>query len=171
MRNNDDNRDGNFLNIFSGLDKFINIVSDMVENEKDEVKINGTFKPDEEKKITGKYGFDIKLGVNGAEKKARIKSLDEIFDKKDNTPKSIEPVTDVFEDDEKVTIVIELPGVTKDDISLSLDGNTVTLNASGNSTCYVKKIVLKFAPDYNAIKENFTNSIFSVVIKKKNDNA
>jgi HSP20 family protein len=159
--------DGNYISIFGGLDKIINMIGNMVDNDKDELNLNGVIKPKGENKITGKYGINVKLGTADASGVERIKSLNDIFDKKENTSKNTEPATDAFEDDEKVTIVVELPGVEKKDIRLVLSGNTVSIGAMGGGVCYSKKVELKFSPDYNSIKENFNNSIYSLEISKK----
>ncbi|MGB8454950.1 MAG: Hsp20/alpha crystallin family protein [Anaerocolumna sp.] len=166
MRNRDE--DGNnFFSLFPGLDKFINVVADMVDNEKDEVNIKGDIKPDNQRKITGKYGINIKLGTDGTNSFNDTKSFDKIFTKKENGPKKVVPVTDIFEDEDKVTIVAELPGVEKEDIELNLDENTVSLTASKKDICYTKQVALKFIPDYSSIIESYNNSIYSVMIKKK----
>jgi HSP20 family protein len=165
MTNRDN--DGNFISIFGGLDKFINMMADMVDNDKDEMKVSGTFKPDLQKKIIGKYGINVKLGAGNTGSSERIKSLDDIFERNTNSTKVEEPATDVFEDEDKVTIVIELPGAEKEDIHLSLEGRVVTINAVGGSTRYAKKITLKFNPDYNSVTEHYNNSIYSVEIMKR----
>jgi HSP20 family protein len=163
MKNiSDDGRDGH-ISIFGGLDKIINLVGNMVDSDKDEVNRSGVIKPHGDNKLSSKYSFNIKLGADGKE---RIKSLDEILDKKASPAKCSEPVTDVFENVDKVTIVIELPCVEKDDIRLNIDGSAVTVSAEGCGICYFKRIALKFTPDYSSIKENFSNSIYSLEITK-----
>lgn len=169
MRNNDDNLN-NIFSIFTGtgIDKLINIVADMVDNNKDEMDIKGDIKPDNQHKITGKYGVKIKLGPSGMDNIDNIKDLNTIFNKQESTKKVVVPVTDIFEEKDSVTIVSELPGVLKEDVELEFDGNAVTLNAARNNTSYSKKITLKFTPDLKSVVESFHNSIYSVVIKKKN---
>jgi len=166
MRNRDNSGNHDF-SIFSGLDKIINVVADMVDNNKDEMNINGVIKPDDHKKIVGKYGINIKLGPGDTGDINRMKSFNDLFDKKDDIPKIVIPVTDIFEEKDKITIVAELPGVENEDVVLNLDGNTVTLTAVKNDICYSKKVILKFIPDSNKLKESFNNSIYSVEIWKK----
>ena len=108
-----DNDNGSIFSVFSGLDKFINIVSDMVESEKNEVNISGDMKPDNENKISGRYGFNIKLGPESAGGAPADQAFNNLFVRKDGAPKTVEPVTDVFEEENSATIVAELPGVEK----------------------------------------------------------
>lgn len=165
MRNHD-NSNG-FISIFGGLDKIINVVADMVENDKDEVKMSGEFKPDAQRKLTGKYGLNIKLGAGNTEGNSQIRALDDILGRKPEKPRAQEPVTDIFEDGKKVTIVAELPDVEEEDVHLRLDGNTVILSAESQTVNYLKKIELKFTPDDSSIKENYSNCIYSVEILEK----
>jgi HSP20 family protein len=39
-----------------------------------------------------------------------------------------EPTVDIFEDKDNITVRAELPGMRKEDISVSLDGNTLTIS-------------------------------------------
>jgi HSP20 family protein len=157
--------ENNIFSVFNGLDKIINIVSDMVENDKKEVNVSGDIVPDHEKKIVGKYGFNIKLGPESISSPNQIKTFNDMFDKKFDAPKTVEPVTDIFEEEEMVTIVLELPGVEKEDIGINLNGKSITITAAKNGTSYLKKIVLKFDPDPGTLKENFNNSIYSISVK------
>jgi HSP20 family protein len=160
--------EGNIFSIFGGLDKFVNIVSDMVENDKDQVKLSGDLGTNSER-IKGKYGLNIKLGP-GAGSSDGVKDFDKAFDalfEKKAAPKTTEPVTDVFKEEGAVTIVAELPGVDRDDIELSLSDDSVTLSASKNGVTYLKKVMLSFIPDSGTVKENFNNSIYSVSVKAR----
>jgi len=164
MKKKDD--DNSIFSIFSGLDRFIGIMADMVDNEKDEVNVNGDLNSDNEK-VKGKYGFNIRLGPGTVSSPDKKKAFDALFEKKNVPPKTVEPVTDVFEDEDGVMIVAELPGVDRDDIGLNLTGNSVTLTASKNGSCYLKKVELKFSPDPGSVRESFNNSIYSVSLKAR----
>lgn len=163
---NDNKDQNNVFSFFTGLDKLINVVVDMVDNEKDEVYMQGEIKSDQKKKVIGKYGLNVKLGTDKQGSIHNFKFEDKVI-KKDNLPKVIVPVTDVFEEEDKVTIVSELPGVEKDDVALIIEQNTITFTAIKKEICYSKKVVLDFIPEYSSIKESFHNSIYSVMIMKK----
>ena len=165
MKTRDDDN-ASIFSFFGGLDKLINIVADAVENDKKEVDISGNIGSGNEKKVTGKYGFNIKLGPETISGTERIRNFDDLFDRKGNLPKTTEPVTDIFEDEDGATIVLELPGVNKSEIRLSLNENTMTVAADGSGISYLKRIKLKFPPDPGTLKEDFNNSIYSVYVKR-----
>ncbi|GEM_PF-4875496 len=165
MKNNDEDR-GGFFSMFTGIDKLINVVADMVEKDKEEVHINGDIKPDNQRKITGKYGINIKLAPDKLDGFSNIR-FDDTTNRKENGPKIVVPVTDVFEEEDKITVVSELPGVKREDIEFYLDRNTITITATKKDICYSKKVELDFIPERDSIKENFNNSIYSLMICKR----
>lgn len=164
MKNNDDDR-SNVFSFFTGLDKLFHVVADMAENDKDEVFLQGDIKTNPKKNI-GKYGINVKLGSDKLDN-FHVFNFDEKLHREDSKLKTVTPVTDVFEEQDKVTIVLELPGVEKEDIELRLDKNIVTITASKKDTCYSKQVTLGFFPEYSMVKEYFQNSIYSVMITKK----
>jgi HSP20 family protein len=163
VRNNDEDKN-NIFSLFTGLDKLINVVADMVDKEQEEVKINGDIKPDHRKKVTGKYGFSIMLGPDN---QGSFSTLD--FDKmnsKESKPRKATPVTDIFQEEDKVLIVAELPGVVKNDIELSRNKNIITITAANQDTLYTKQVELDFVPEHSSIQESFANYIYSISIEK-----
>lgn len=166
MKNSGDDKN-NFFSLFGGMDKIFNIVSDMVENEKDHVTMSGDIKSEDQKKIVGKYGVNFILGPDKLDGFKNFSSHSQ-GNKNDNQPNIIAPMTDIFYEEDNITIVAELPGVKKEDIELHLDQKILTFNASKKDGIYSKRIELDFAPDYQSITENFHNFIYSIVIKKTN---
>lgn len=174
MRNRDDDNysSSNISSIFKGLDKFINIMADMIESEKKEIDIKGTINnPEKDKKITGNYGVNIKFGVDRLSELDRINTLSNI-NRQNNISgrivksiENVEPPTDIFDEPDKVTIVMELPGVAEDDIEVEIDENIIKIRAEGHHNCYSKNISLKFNPK-EEVQARLNNSIYSIVIKK-----
>jgi HSP20 family protein len=166
MKKQDDDDDIGIGSIFKGLDKFINIVGDMLENEKNEIDIKGIINdPEKSKKIVGKYGVNIKIGGENLRGINDISTLGKI---KNNLSreKYLEPVTDVFDEDDKVVIVVELPGVAEEDIKVELEDDILKIEAKGNSNVYVKNVKLPFIPTTKLVTSQLNNSIYSVIISK-----
>lgn len=166
MKNKDEDRDNNISSIFKGLGRFINLVADMIENDENEVNIEGIINdPEKKKKIDGKYGVNIKIGGENFsnEKLNKFKnnsSLDKIISK------VIEPMVDIFEEVDKIIIVMEIPMVKEEDIKLEINENILTMNAVNKELRYYKTIKLNFIPVENSIKTKLNNSIYSIVIDK-----
>ncbi len=164
MKNNGEDRNG-FFSFFGGMDKLFNIVSDMVENDQDHTFIKGDIKSDDQKKVVGKYGINFVLGPD------KLEGFNNLSSQKDKPseeikPNIISPATDVFHQEDRVTIVAELPGVRKEDIELHLDKNLLVFQALKKDGIYYKQVELDFAPEYQAITENYQNSVYSIVVMK-----
>ncbi|OGO93635.1 MAG: hypothetical protein A2Y17_00820 [Clostridiales bacterium GWF2_38_85] len=160
------NKDNNNFSLFGGFDRLINIISDMVDNDKKEVDIKGDIGPDSQRKVTGKYNFNIKLGPDSKESIEKIKAFDDIFNKKEDPGKTEELNVDIIEYEDKITIISELLGVNRENIQLSLSEKSIELSVLKNGVRYIKKIPLRFIPDPDKTVENFNNSIYSAIIYK-----
>jgi HSP20 family molecular chaperone IbpA len=167
----DDEDIGNLGSIFKGLDKFINIVNDMVENEKDEVNINGSLgNSDKNNKAVGRYGLNIRLGSNNLSNfdKDTIGSIGRRKGIKTLTPKFTEPPsTDIFDEGNCVIIVMELPGVLINNIEYELQENIISVRASAGTNNYYKNINLRFKPSEEDITAKLNNSIYTISIRKE----
>lgn len=173
MKNRDGDKENNIGLLFKGLSKFINIMEDMIENQKDEIDIKGVLNDSGKKdKIVGSYGVNIKLGADKQSSLDKINTFGNMrkSDITDNKVREvlniIEPVTDIFDEDDKVTIVMELSGVCEEDIQLEIDDELIKVRAKGNGNNYSKNLKLKFKPVVTTVKAVLKNSIYSIVIDK-----
>ncbi|MBP1449102.1 MAG: Hsp20/alpha crystallin family protein [Thermoproteus sp.] len=116
------------------------------------------------------YGFEITMGpdgrpvvrefgnVKGRREGGGIEVLDEI-----------EPLTDVVEEDGKIRVVAEVPGVEKDDIRvrLSEDNRTLIISAQGKDRKYYKEVPLPAQVDPAKTKASYRNGVLTVELEKK----
>lgn len=164
MIDDDEDKKSNLNSIFKGLDKFINLIADMIESNKDQLNINGDINKD---KLAGKYGFNIKLGSNNLNGIDRINEINKRIKNVQKKMKPIEPSTDIFDEEDKVIIVMELPGIKDDEIQLDINNNIITIRASGTKSNFYKNISLKFTPKTEDITAKLNNSIYSIIINKQ----
>lgn len=160
-----------FNALFKGLDKFINLMADMVENDKDEAEIKGTIGDGlNNKDIMGSYGFKIKLGTDNIRSRVEDGIKEAIgrteSNEKKKTSSPLEPVTDIFDEEDRIIIVMEMPGVALDEIHYNTRGHTVFVSAANKDSSYSKKIELKFIPVFSDISMSLNNSLATMVISK-----
>lgn len=75
-----------------------------------------------------------------------------------------EPLVDVFEDKDAVNLYVELPGVEKDDIQLSVNGGYAEVKAKG----FYKQIALPTGDvEFDKVSANYKNGVLQVAIPKK----
>jgi HSP20 family protein len=106
---------------------------------------SGEFK-DATGKIRGIYGINVKTAM-GESGQTEIK-IEPFGNVRQNTPGRTndddvrEPLMDIYEEEDHVLILVELPGVVKENISLEVKDGQVQLSAKRGNTTYGKEFAL-----------------------------
>jgi HSP20 family protein len=96
------------------------------------------------KDVKGIYGFTVKVGLG--EDKPRIEPFGNI--RKDaKSGRTVvqevrEPVVDVFEEQDHVLVVAEMPGVSADNVQLAVEDDLLTISAERGDKKYRKEVLL-----------------------------
>jgi len=116
------------------------------------------------------YGYSVKIGPNG---KPQIREFGNIepgvgpgrprIDIKDKR----EPLTDIMETDGEVNVIVELPGVDKEDIQIHSTDNTLTVSVDTPQRKYRKEIELPTAVDPKQAKATYKNGVLEVSLQKR----
>ncbi|ABL87715.1 heat shock protein Hsp20 [Pyrobaculum islandicum DSM 4184] len=115
------------------------------------------------------YGFEITVGPDG---RPVVREFGNVRRRPDveriEVVDEIDPLTDIVEEDDKIKVVVDMPGVEKEDIKLyiSEDGKTLTIDARGKERKYHKEIRLPAAVDPNKAKATYKNGVLSVELEK-----
>lgn len=117
------------------------------------------------------YGFSMRLGPDG---KPRIEEFGNTkppkkLESKEGGQFGIserEPLTDVIECDDSISITLEIPGVDKDEIELRVEEDKVSINVDTTSRKYFKEIPLKAKVDPNTSKATYKNGVLDIILKK-----
>jgi len=101
---------------------------------------------DPEGKLRGVYGFTIRSGLKGRESEVQVQPFGNVR-KDERTGKAVvhevrEPMVDLFEEEDHVLVVAELPGVGQEDVQLEVHEDILSLSASKDDTKYRKEILL-----------------------------
>lgn len=107
------------------------------------------------------YGYTMYQGPDG------IRHVREFGNKESMLiPTSIgefrEPFVDISEDNGTIRTVIEIPGVSKDDIDLSCTGRMISVNVNAPGRSLRKDIALPCEVDTNSAKAEYNNGILEV---------
>ncbi len=113
------------------------------------------------------YGFEITIGPDG---KPKIREFGNV--KPWGRPlvsEETEPLTDVFDEEDKVRVVMDMPGVDKDDIDIrvSEDGRVLTVEAHGGDRTYRKELRLPAEVDASRAKATYKNGVLTIELPKK----
>ncbi len=115
------------------------------------------------------YGFSMKVGPDG---KPIIQQFGNTMPRKLGEAKESsegfarEPLTDIMESDENITITAELPGVSKEDIDLTVSRDKVTIKVDTASRKYYKEIPLSSEIDETDIRATYNNGVLDITLRK-----
>jgi HSP20 family protein len=76
-------------------------------------------------------------------------------------------MVDVTETDKEVKVVVEMPGVSKEDIKINAYENKVQVNSEGSKRKYHEVIEIPNDADIETASSNYSNGILEIIFKKK----
>jgi len=82
-----------------------------------------------------------------------------------------EPLVDVIEDKDTITVVAEVPGVSKEDIDVKIKGRTLIISAASGDRKYYKEVELPTDVKPETAKASYRNGVLEVKIKKVKEEA
>ncbi len=78
-----------------------------------------------------------------------------------------EPLATVYEEDAKVRVIVDLPGVDEDKINVDATESKVVIRAEGSDRKYYKEIELPKKVDPKSVKASFKNGILELEFEIK----
>ncbi len=104
-----------------------------------------------------------------SQNKASNKKAEKTMNPKKSNKPIEEPFTDVIETENEIKIILELPGVDKNDIKISVDkddNHTLVIQAETNRVIYEKTVKLSKEINLKKLKGKSNNGIFQITISK-----
>lgn len=98
-----------------------------------------------------------------------------------NAARSFVPLTDIFEDDHALTVVMEMPGIQRDNVDVRIENNVLTLEArldyskyqglkpiytEYNVGNYVRSFELSGEINQDAIRAELANGVMTLTLPK-----
>jgi HSP20 family protein len=77
-----------------------------------------------------------------------------------------EPMVDVFDEDGRVLVVAEMPGVSDEDIALEVSGDILSLNADRPDRRYAREILLPARVKAEPVRRAFNNGVLEIVFER-----
>lgn len=150
--------------LFKGVGNLIDLVAKMMEEGEGEIKRTGKIEglPHQMK---GVYGMTIRSGIGGIPAVERFGNIRET-EKGPVVEEIREPIVDVFNEEGKVLVVVELPGVDKSDIHLAVKDGLLVLKAQNKERKYSKEISLPVLVDSESLSFSYKNGILEVTLSK-----
>jgi len=149
-----------FGGLFKGLGNLIDLASKLSEE--------GTEKKGEirglPKGAKGVYGFSVRTLAG--------KPVIETFGNIRETAKGPvveevrEPIVDVFDEEDHILVIAELPGVSVEEIKVEVAGDILNLTASDRDRKYAKEILLPNKVKKEGMKSVYKNGILEITLPK-----
>lgn len=151
--------------IFAGLTEVIEKLGQLAEKG-EELSKTGNFqrKGSQGKETKAVYGFSMKTGIGGSG--VKVEPFGNI--RKDRaTGEAVvqeihEPLVDIFEEDDHVLVLAEMPGVDAKDVQITLEEDILTLSATGEDRKYRKEVLLPGSYDRDKLMVSCTNGIVRI---------
>ena len=157
----------NLRKIFDDFDREVSTADEMLS------RIFRTVKEGDEQSLVRNspyyYGYQINIGPDG---KPHVREFGNVRPTKGELVKQSEirqPLVDTNFNEKENTYVItaEMPGITKEDIKVSVSQQTVTIRADRAQKKYLSEIPFDVELDDTSAKATYTNGIVEVKIKTK----
>ncbi len=150
-----------FGGLFKGLGNLIDLAARLQEE--------GVHKQGEirglPKGARGVYGFSIGTMAG----KPVIESFGNIKDTKRGpvVEEVREPMVDVFDEKDHISVIAELPGVSESEIKIEVAGDILNLTASDKDRKYTREILLPAKVKKESMKTSYNNGILEVTLEKE----
>ena len=117
------------------------------------------------------YGYSMTIGPDG---KPRVKEFGNVkspmrrgFFRPSMISSEREPMSDVTTTDKEVKVVIELPGVSKENIKINAYDGTVEITTTDPNRRYHEVLEIPPETDIETAKSSYNNGILEIIFKKK----
>jgi len=78
-----------------------------------------------------------------------------------------EPMIDVFDEEDHILVIAELPGVSENEIKIEVAGDILNLTASDKDRKYAKEILLPGKVNPDSVKTSYNNGILEITLEKE----
>lgn len=110
------------------------------------------------------YGFSMRVGPDG---KPHIEEFGNVPGKiEEDIPMGREPLTDVIEGENEISVIAELPGIEKKDIKLSATEDSLRIRVDTPDRKYHKKLRLPARVKPDTTKASYKNGVLEVKLKR-----
>jgi HSP20 family protein len=118
--------------------------------------------------LRGIYGFTVKVGLG--DQGPRIEPFGNIRRDADSGRTEVqevrEPMVDVFEEEDHLLVLAELPGVGKDDIKVDVKDDVLTITAERGDKKYRKEVLLPCCVPKSKMQVTCNNGVLEIKCHK-----
>ncbi|MFC2154449.1 archaeal heat shock protein Hsp20 [Candidatus Altiarchaeota archaeon] len=116
------------------------------------------------------YGFSMRVGPDGKPHIEEFGNVGGSIDSQEGEPQAVggrEPLTDLIEGDDEVTVIAELPGIEKEEIDLEIDEESVAIKVDTEQRKYNKELALPCPVNPESSKASYKNGVLEIKLKRQ----
>jgi HSP20 family protein len=118
------------------------------------------------------YGYSMTIGPDGRPKVREFGNVKSPFSTRGFSTKPLisserEPLADVTTTDKDVKVVVEIPGVSKENIKINVYDNSVEVTTTGTERKYHEVVDIPPETDIETATSTYKNGILEIIFKKK----
>jgi HSP20 family protein len=118
------------------------------------------------------YGYSMTIGPDGRPKVREFGNVKSPFSSRGFFTKPLisserEPLADVTTNDKEVKVVVEMPGVSKENIKVNVYDNSLEVTTTGTDRKYHEVIEIPPETDIETVTSTYKNGILEITFKKK----
>jgi HSP20 family protein len=159
-KRNRDKSEYPWFDLFEEFDKLEDMMNEIIQNAFGEEKTENfkAFRPHV-------YGFSMSIGSDG---NPVVRQFGNIQKNRNGTKikEEQEPLVDVLEEENQVVVVVELPGVEKEEINLHTTEDALTISVGTTDRRYHKELILPAKIDPKSARASYKNGVLEVRLKK-----
>jgi HSP20 family protein len=118
------------------------------------------------------YGYSMTIGPDGKPKVREFGNVKSPFSTRGFSTRPLisserEPLADVTTTDKDVKVVVEIPGVSKENIKINVYDNSVEVTTTGTERKYHEVVDIPPETDIETATSTYKNGILEIIFKKK----
>jgi HSP20 family protein len=151
--------------LFRSLGGFVGLLSELAEEGGELIHRSGEI-GDERKGVKAVYGFSVRVGGGG---KPHIERFGNVKDDGERAvvEEAREPMIDVFDEEDHLLAIAELPGVDVREIRYEVKDDILSLHAEHGERKYKKEVLLPCAADAKGASSSYRNGLFELKLPKR----
>jgi HSP20 family protein len=112
------------------------------------------------------YGFSMRIGPDGKPNIEEFGNIPGILSGEASMPSEREPLTDVIEGEKDISVVLELPGVEKEEIDLKTTETFLEIHVETPGRSYHKKLTFPCKVKPETAKASYKNGVLEVRVER-----